>query len=152
MMKPEEIRKVVEDYAGDSGWLLGDKGKELFEVFSEQEKDLTEEGLKEALEKCEFKNPDQIGLISLVCPIMCLDVTDRVMSGTAAKLYKVTIMFWYSLVILITLDHLIKWTIDEVLLFQGFCMIVTSYCFRGWTKYYNILELMFRVLRYEGKV
>ena len=86
----ERLRELTETKIGEgqSRYLFGKYWKQLYEVLSEEEKNLTEEMFLEGLKKCEFKDPERIGLISFLCPPLCTSIIDRVMGSVVKELYK----------------------------------------------------------------
>ena len=148
-MNSKRLKELTEEYIGqgNSKKVFGKWWKELYDILSEEEDNLTEEMFIEGLRKCRFKNPEYIGLISLICPPYCLDITERTMGKKMRVFFSVTIYLWYTLFILTLL------TIpNSSIIFMMFCAVYTSYFLRDQSKLYNTLELIYSTLRETGKV
>ena len=87
------LKELVEERIGQgrSKHIFGKHAPELFEVLSKEESSLTETEFAEGLKKCDFKEPEHVGLISFLCPPLCTYITDRIMGKTMKELYKFTL-------------------------------------------------------------
>ena len=150
----ERLRELTETKIGEgqSRYLFGKNWKELYEVMSEKETDLTEELFLEVLARCKFRDPEKVGLISLICPPLTTYITDRVMGNIMKDVYRFIIYIWYFSLILTIISSLIDWKMDKHVPLMVLCMIVTSWSFRNWSRDYNKLELVFNVLDKVGKI
>ena len=152
----ERLRELTETKIGEgqSRYLFGKSWKELYEVISEEETNLTEEMFLEVLARCKFRDPEKVGLISLICPPLTTYITDRVLGNIMKDVYRFIIYIWYFSLILTIISSLIDWKMDKHVPLMVLCMIVTSWSFRNWSRDYNKLELVFNVLdkvgRYKG--
>ena len=150
----ERLRELTETKIGEgqSRYLFGKNWKELYEVISEEETDLTEEMFLEVLARCKFRDPEKVGLISLICPPLTTYITDRVLGNIMKDVYRFIIYIWYFSLILTIISSLIDWKMDKHVPLMVLCMIVTSWSFRNWSRDYNKLELVFNVLDKVGKI
>ena len=150
----ERLRELTETKIGEgqSRYLFGKSWKELYEVISEEETDLTEEMFLEVLARCKFRDPEKVGLISLICPPLTTYITDRVLGNIMKDVYRFIIYIWYFSLILTIISSLIDWKMDKHVPLMVLCMIVTSWSFRNWSRDYNKLELVFNVLDKVGKI
>ena len=121
-------------------------------MMSEEETDLTEDMFLEVLARCKFRDPEKVGLISLICPPLTTYITDRVMGNIMKDVYRFIIYIWYFSLILTIISSLIDWKMDKHVPLMVLCMIVTSWSFRTWSRDYNKLELVFNVLDKVGKI
>ena len=137
---------------GQSKYIFGRHWRALYDVLSEKEEDLTEEMFIAGLKRCEFKDPEKVGLISFLCPILCVDITDRIMGKTVGKLYKYSLYVWYTLFWINLLQSLIEWRMLDSIPLMILCMIITSMSFRGWTRDWNTHELIFHTLEATRKI
>ena len=150
----ERLRELTETKIGEgqSRYLFGKNWKELYEVISEKETNLTEEMFLEVLARCKFRDPEKVGLISLICPPLTTYITDRVLGNIMKDVYRFIIYIWYFSLILTIISSLIDWKMDKHVPLMVLCMIVTSWSFRNWSRDYNKLELVFNVLDKVGKI
>ena len=150
----ERLRELTETKIGEgqSRYLFGKYWKELYEVMSEKETDLTEDMFLELLARCKFRDPEKVGLISLICPPLTTYITDRVLGNIMKDVYRFIIYIWYFSLILTIISSLIDWKMDKHVPLMVLCMIVTSWSFRNWSRDYNKLELVFNVLDKVGKI
>ena len=150
----ERLRELTETKIGEgqSRYLFGKHWKELYEVMSKEEKNLTEEMFLEGLARCKFRDPEKVGLISFICPPLTTYITDRVMGNIMKDVYRFTIYIWYFMLILTIISSLIDWKMDKQIPLMVLCMIVTSWSFRNWSRDYNKLELVFHTLDVTGKI
>ena len=74
------------------------------------------------------------------------------MGKVMKEVYRFTIYAWYFILIIIVLQSLINWEMDKQIPLMIFCMVVTSWSFRRWSKDYNKLELLFHTLDVTGKI
>ena len=150
----ERLRELTETKIGEgqSRYVFGRPWKQLYKVLSEEERNLTEEMFLEGLKKCEFKDPERIGLISFLCPPLCTSIIDRVMGSMVKELYKFTLYVWYFLLIVTIAQSLIKWEMTEPIPLMILCMVVTSWSFRGWSREWNTHELIYHTLKAERKI
>lgn len=150
----ERLRELTEAKIGEgqSRYLFGRHWEQLYKVLSEKEGNLTEEMYLGGLARCKFKDPERIGLISFLCPLLCTSIIDRIMGSMVKELYKFTLYVWYFLFIVTSIQSLIKWEMTESIPLMILCTVVTSWSFRGWTRYWNIHELIYRTIKAEGKI
>jgi hypothetical protein len=150
----ERLRELTETKIGEgqSRYVFGRPWKQLYKVLSEEERNLTEEMFLEGLKKCEFKDPEKVGLISFICPPLTTYITDRVMGNIMKDVYRFTIYVWYFMLILTIISSLIDWKMDKQVPLMVLCMIGYSWSFRNWSRDYNKLELVFHVLDVDGKI
>jgi hypothetical protein len=150
----KRLQELTEEKIGDgqSGYLFGRGWKELYEVMSKEEGNLTEEMFLEGLARCKFKDPEKVGLISLVCPLLYVDILDRVFGKYTKELYRFCLYAWYFTLIISIIQSLINWELDSMVIPLLLCLVVTSWSFRMWSKEYNKLELIFHVLDTTGKI
>ena len=150
----ERLRELTETKIGEgqSRYVFGRSWKQLYKVLSEEERNLTEEIFLEGLKKCEFKDPERIGLISFLCPPLCTSIIDRVMGSMVKELYKFTLYVWYFLLIVTISQSLIKWEMTESIPLMILCMVVTSWSFRNWSREWNTHELIYHIIKAEGKI
>ena len=148
----KRLQELTEEKIGEgqSGYLFGKGWKVLYEVMSKEEGNLTEELFEEGLRRCKFKDPERVGLISLVCPLLYVDIPDRVFGKYIRELYRFCLYAWYFMLIII--QSLVKWELINTIPLMLLCLVVTSWSFRMWSKDYNKLELIFHVLDATGKI
>ena len=148
-MSFEEIKSQTENHIGEgrSKHIFGSRWKILYQVIIEEETELNQDKLGDALSKCEFKDPERIGLISLICPILCFDISDRVLSKAKglAEIYKFCIGLGYITFIAELLDCIIKQKTDPLLYLVFGSAIVTSIVFRLWARDWNMLEFLYNI-------
>ena len=137
---------------GRSKYIFGRHWRALYNVLSENEENLTEEMFIEGLKRCKFKDPEKVGLISFLCPILCVEITDRLMGKIMKELYKFTLYAWYTIFIINIIHSLIEWRMANSIPLMILCMVVTSWSFRNWSRDYNKLELIFHTLDVTGKI
>ena len=137
---------------GRSKYIFGRHWRALYNVLSENEENLTEEMFIEGLKRCKFKDPEKVGLISFLCPILCVEITDRVMGNIMKELYKFILYAWYTLFIINIIQSLIEWRMLSSIPLMILCMVVTSWSFRDRSRDYNRLELIFHTLDVTGKI
>jgi hypothetical protein len=150
----KRLQELTEEKIGDgqSRYLFGRGWKELYEVMSKEEGDLTEELFEKGLRRCKFKDPERVGLISLVCPLIHIDIPDRMYGKYIRELYRFCLYIWYFMLIISIIQSLINWELDSMVIPLLLCLVVTSWSFRMWSKEYNKLELIFHVLDTTGKI
>ena len=150
----ERLRELTETKIGEgqSRHVFGRHWKQLYKVLSEEETNLTEEIFLEGLKKCEFKDPEKVGLISFICPPLTTYITDRVMGNIMKGVYRFTIYIWYFILILTIISSLIDWKMDKQVPLMVLCMIVTSWSFRNWSREWNTHELIYHTLKAEGRI
>lgn len=147
----KRVQEIAEEYIGEgrSRYIFGRHHRALYEVLSESVdlKNLTEDIFKRGLARCEFKDPEKVGLISFLCPILCFDILDRVMGKTFKEIYKFTLYFWYALLWINLLQSLIEWKMMSSIPLMIICMIVTSWSFRNWSRDWNTQELIYNIVK-----
>lgn len=148
------LREIVETRIGEgnSRRVFGRKEKELFDVISEEENSLTEEMFEEGLDRCEFKNPEYVGLVSLFCPIIHMEIIDRILGKKLREIYKCMLYIWYFFFVSTIVISIWEMYIDMTLIIICTGALTTSLTLREWSKDYNILELMYYTLREVGKI
>lgn len=119
----------------------------LFKVISEEETNLTEEKFIRCLSKCEFMNPEKVGLIILLCPIAYLEIIDRVIEDRFRSFYKIILCFWYYLFLGHIVSSFYYEKFDGILYFIIMCSVIISLGFREFTRRYNRLELIYYILK-----
>jgi hypothetical protein len=150
----DRLKILTEEQVGKSGEVFGRRWKVLYKVISEEEDKLTEESYLEALSECEFKNPEYVGFIALLCPPLCTYITDRILGEKMKEFYKFILYTWYIMLIL----SVVQFFIDQKIPSSGtislfiMCMVYTSWSFREWCKEYNKLELIYHVLKKVEKI
>lgn len=152
----KRLQEITETKIGEgqSKYVFGRNWEQLYKVLSEEERNLTEEMYLEGLKKCEFKDPERIGLISFLCPPLCTSIIDRVMGSMSMvkELYKFTLYAWYFLLIVTIAQSLIKWELAESIPIMVLCMVVTSWSFRNWSREWNTHELIYHTIKAVGKI
>ena len=145
------LGEIVEEKFGEgsSKYLFGRSWEQLYKMISEDEdcQKLDEILFKKVLNECKFKDPERVGILALFCPPLCTSVTDRVMGKPLGDIYKFTLYSWYFMLIVYIVQCLIEWRLASTLLFLFFCLVITSWSFRGWAKDWNKYELMYQVYR-----
>ena len=148
----DRLKTLTEEQVGKSGEVFGRRWKALYKVISEEEDKLTEESYLEALSKCNFKNPEYVGFIALLCPPLCTYITDRIFGEKMKEIYKFLLYAWYFMFIVTIIQSLVEWKMTSTIPLFLLCMITTSWSFRGWCKDYNKMELIYQVLKKVGKI
>jgi len=146
------LKTLTEEQVGKSKEMFGRGWKELYEVISEKEDKLTEEAYIEVLSECEFRNPEYVGFMALICPPLCTYITDRVMGEKMKEIYKFLLYVWYFIFTVTIIQNLVEWKMTNTIPLFLLCMVVTSWSFRGWCKDYNKMELIYHVLKKVGKI
>ena len=153
-MKQNEIKRIIESRIANPDYVfMNYEGMTL--AFEEAETGITESEILQAFDKAApgFKTPDTVALIAAFLPVACLDILDRTQSAWSALICQA--LCWISWIIVIgTIYDMIigKTILTEGLLVVGFNAIIWSWSFRGWTKYWNTLELIYQVLSVRGKL
>ena len=148
----DKLKTLTEKQIGKSKEVFGRRWKELYEIISEEEDKLTEESYLEALSECKFKNPEYVGLMSLLCPPLCTYITDRVLGEKIKEIHKFLLYTWYYMFIAVLIQSLIEWNIPSTAPLLLLCIIINSWSFREMCKDYNKLELIYNVLKKVGKI
>ena len=100
-MKSKEIDEIIKDYLEAPGYVFANY-KELLSVVESEEKNLTEEQLRDGIMRCKFKAPDMVALQCMVFPPLHFDILDRVLGGVMAMMYKGLVWFiLFSVIVLL---------------------------------------------------
>lgn len=150
-MKSKEIDEIVRDYLEAPGYVFANY-KELLSVVESEEKNLTEEQLRDGIMKCKFKAPDIVALQCMVFPPLHFDILDRVLGGVMAMMYKGLVWFILFSVIVLLIGFLRGDPDLESLAIILFNLLTTSFVFRIYTKRYNTIEFIYHVLHCQGKI
>jgi len=150
-MKSKEIDEIVRDYLEAPGYVFANY-KELLSVVESEEKNLTEEQLRNGIMKCKFKAPDMVALQCMVFPPLHFDILDRVLGGVMAMMYKGLVWFILFSVIVLLIGFLRGDPDLESLAIILFDLLTTSFVFRIYTKKYNTIEFIYHVLHCQGKI
>lgn len=150
-MKSKEIDEIVRDYLEAPGYVFANY-KELLSVVESEEKNLTEEQLRDGIMKCKFKAPDMVALQCMVFPPLHFDILDRVLGGVMAMMYKGLVWFILFSVIVLLIEFLRGDPDLESLAIILFNLLTTSFVFRIYTKRYNTIEFIYHVLHCQEKI
>ena len=139
-MKKEQIQEKFENWVGRPSYVFYNYSS-LVEVFSEEEKDMTEEELDKAINEAAF------------LPVACLDIIDRNYSKGFALFYKAMTWLAWVFMIQIGIDCINGSGNLRTNLFALGCWALSySFIFRVNSKRWNTLEIIFRVLKVRGKL
>jgi hypothetical protein len=150
-MKSKEIDEIIKDYLEAPGYVFANY-KELLSVVESEEKNLTEEQLRDGIMRCKFKAPDMVALQCMVFPPLHFDILDRVLGGVMAMMYKGLVWFILFSVIVLLIGFLRGDPDLESLAIILFNLLTTSFVFRIYTKRYNTIEFIYHVLHCQGKI
>jgi hypothetical protein len=150
-MKSKEIDEIIKDYLEAPGYVFANY-KELLSVVESEEKNLTEEQLRDGIMRCKFKAPDMVALQCMVFPPLHFDILDRVLGGVMAMMYKGLVWFILFSVIVLLIGFLRGDPDLESLAIILFNLLTTSFVFRIYTKRYNTIEFIYHVLHSQGKI
>lgn len=150
-MKSKEIDEIIKDYLEAPGYVFANY-KELLSVVESEEKNLTEEQLRDGIMRCKFKAPDIVALQCMVFPPLHFDILDRVLGGVMAMMYKGLVWFILFSVIVLLIGFLRGDPDLESLAIILFNLLTTSFVFRIYTKRYNTIEFIYHVLHSQGKI
>ena len=93
-MKSKEIDEIIKDYLEAPGYVFANY-KELLSVVESEEKNLTEEQLRDGIMRCKFKAPDIVALQCMVFPPIHFEILDRTLGSTVGMLYKGLICYHF---------------------------------------------------------
>ena len=150
-MKSKEIDEIIKDYLEAPGYVFANY-KELLSVVESEEKNLTEEQLRDGIMRCKFKAPDMVALQCMVFPPLHFDILDRVLGGVMAMMYKGLVWFILFSIIVLLIGFLRGDPDLESLAIILFNLLTTSFVFRIYTKRYNTIEFIYHVLHSQGKI
>ena len=150
-MKSKEIDEIIKDYLEAPGYVFANY-KELLSVVESEEKNLTEEQLRDGIMRCKFKAPDIVALQCMVFPPLHFDILDRVLGGVMAMMYKGLVWFILFSVIVLLIGFFRGDPDLESLAIILFNLLTTSFVFRIYTKRYNTIEFIYHVLHSQGKI
>ena len=153
-MKKEQIQEKFENWVGRPSYVFYNYSS-LVEVFSEEEKDMTEEELDKAINEAapNLKTPDIIAVVAAFLPVACLDIIDRNYSKGFALFYKAMTWLAWVFMIQIGIDCINGSGNLRTNLFALGCWALSySFIFRVNSKRWNTLEIIYRVLKVRGKL
>ena len=144
-MKSEELKKIVEEYVENPDYLFGKTHcEEMLNVLCEDEQlGLDETKFREALEWCEFKDPNKTSLLAFFALFRCSDIVERISTNKwVGKIW----MFFNCIYSVIAYIEIIRCIVNQevtpLLLFIGLTSAVHGFTYYLHTKIYNNTEIM----------